>query len=85
MGGTLRGRGVSGGGTAHGDVGAIRNRWRAGVAHTVRRLQVLERIRQWWIRRRAKRDGTLGLYDWWERDRDLRHNGGHVRVVGRHD
>ena len=43
---------------------------------------MINRLRNWWIRRRARRDGTLGLYDWWERDRDLRHNGGHVHNVG---
>ena len=38
---------------------------------------LVERWRRW----RAKRNGTLGLYDWWQQDKDLRHNGGHVHNV----
>ena len=45
---------------------------------------MIQRLRRWWVRWRAKRDGTIGLYDWWNEDKDLRHNGGHVRVM-RHD
>ena len=45
---------------------------------------MMERLRNWWIRRRARRDGTIGLYDWQKRNPELR-SSGHVRVVGRHD
>ena len=51
--------------------------------HLVREVRaMISRLREWWVRRRARRDGTIGLYDWWNEDRDLRHNGGHVHNVG---
>jgi hypothetical protein len=41
---------------------------------------MIERLREWW-RRLWHRETARGIYDWWNEDKDLRHNGGHVRVM----